>query len=233
MLCYPRNGASMPKSSRKAATAAADLSYSRRYSAANRDHIDKLRRALHQTDPNDRTAPDAVTREAAVLVPIIERDGDLNIVFIRRSDIVESHRGQVAFPGGRVDPVDTTLLDTALREAREEVGIERHIVDVLGGFPTMSTVSSGMRVAPFVAVLTQSVDYKIDPIEVAEVFEVPLKVLSDARYRGLYEWRRDKDRPSSNFPAIFYSGQTIWGLTLRITESLLEIMEIPRPKKHP
>jgi 8-oxo-dGTP pyrophosphatase MutT (NUDIX family) len=233
MLCYPCNGASMPKSSRKAATAAADLSYSRRYSAANRAHIDKLRRALHQTDPNDRTAPDAVTREAAVLVPIIERDGDLNIVFIRRSDIVESHRGQVAFPGGRVDPVDTTLLDTALREAREEVGIERHIVDVLGGFPTMSTVSSGMRVAPFVAVLTQSVDYKIDPIEVAEVFEVPLKVLSDARYRGLYEWRRDKDRPSSNFPAIFYSGQTIWGLTLRITESLLEIMEIPRPKKHP
>ena len=53
---------------------------------------------------------------------------------------------------------------------------------------------------------------------------MPLHVLADARYRGLYEWRRDKDRPSSNFPAIFYSGQTIWGLTLRITESLLDIM---------
>ena len=90
-----------------------------------------------------------------------------------------------------------------------------------------------MRVAPFVGVLTKPVDYKIDPIEVAEVFEVPLKVLADARYRGLYEWRRDKDRPSSNFPAIFYSGQTIWGLTLRITESLLEIMQIARPEKAP
>ena len=223
----------MRKSSINTAPAAVDISYHRGYSAANRDHIDKLRRALHQTDPDDRPAPDAVTREAAVLVPIIEREGDLSIVFIRRSDAVESHRGQVAFPGGRVDPGDTTLLDTALREAREEVGIERAIVDVLGGFPTMSTVSSGMRVAPFVGVLTRPVDYKIDPIEVAEVFEVPLKVLADARYRGLYEWRRDKDRPSSNFPAIFYSGQTIWGLTLRITESLLEIMQIARPEKAP
>ncbi len=195
----------------------------------NQKHLTRLRRALHQTDPEDRPGPDAPAREAAVLVPIIERDGDLNIVFIRRSDRVESHRGQVAFPGGRVEPSDITLLETALREAREEIGIERDAVEVLGGFPTMSTVSSGMRVAPFVGRLIRPVEYQIDPIEVAEVFEVPLNALADARYRGVYEWRRDKDRPSSNFPAIFYAGQTIWGLTLRITESLIEIMEIPRP----
>ena len=192
--------------------------------------IEKLRRALHQTDPDDRPPHDGVTRAAAVLVPIVQRDGELHLVFIRRSDSVESHRGQVAFPGGRVDPTDTSLLHTALREAHEEVGIEPQLVDVLGGFPTMSTVSSGMRVAPFVGVLRRPVDYRIQEIEVAEVFEVPLHALADARYRGQYEWRRDKDRPSSNFPAIFYSGQTIWGLTLRITESLLEIMGIPQPK---
>ena len=193
-------------------------------------YIDKLRHALYKTDPNDRPGRYALTREAAVLVPIVERDGNLNVVFIRRSDGVESHRGQVAFPGGRVEPSDDTLLDTALREAKEEVGIEPDSVDVLGGFPTMSTVSSGMRVAPFVGVLTRPPTYRIDPIEVAEVFEVPLTVLADARYRGLYEWRRDQGRPSSNFPAIFFAGQTIWGLTLRITESLLEIMGIPRPE---
>ncbi len=194
-----------------------------------REQIEKLRRALHKTDPDDSPGHDAVTRAAAVLVPLVERDGDLHLVFIRRSDSVESHRGQVAFPGGRVDPTDNTLLHTALREAHEEVGIEPHLVDVLGGFPTMSTVSSGMRVAPFVGVLKRPVQYVIQEVEVAEVFEVPLRALADARFRGLYEWRRDKDRPSSNFPAIFYSGQTIWGLTLRITENLLDIMGIPHP----
>jgi 8-oxo-dGTP pyrophosphatase MutT (NUDIX family) len=151
-------------------------------------------------------------------------------VIIRRSDTVESHRGQVAFPGGRVDPSDATLLHTALREAHEEVGIDPRVVDVLGGFPAMSTVSSGMRVAPFVGVLKEPVVYRLQEVEVAEVFEVPLRALCDPRYRGLYEWRRDKDRPSSNFPAIFYAGQTIWGLTLRITESLLDIMGIERAK---
>jgi 8-oxo-dGTP pyrophosphatase MutT (NUDIX family) len=191
--------------------------------------IEKLRRALHQTDPDDGPAHDAVTRAAAVLVPIVDREDDLHLVFIRRSDSVESHRGQVAFPGGRVDPTDTTLLHTALREAHEEVGIEPHLVDVLGGFPTMSTVSSGMLVAPFVGIVKTPFDYRIQQSEVAEVFEVPLHALSDAKYRGTYEWKRDKDRPSSNFPAIFYAGQTIWGLTLRITENVLEIMGIARP----
>ena len=194
------------------------------------ERIEKLRRALHQSDPADGQAKDAVTRAAAVLVPIVHRDDDLSIVFIRRSDSVESHRGQVAFPGGRVDPTDATLLHTALREAHEEVGIEPHLVDVLGGFSTMSTVSSGIRVAPFVGVLKRPVDYRIQEVEVAEVFEVPLRALADKAYRGTYEWKRDKERASSNFPAIFYAGQTIWGLTLRITENLLDIMGIPHPR---
>lgn len=193
------------------------------------DHIDKLRRGLVTHGPGHKPIKHAESRTAAVLVPIIEREGELHLVYIRRSDIVESHRGQVAFPGGRVNPEDRTLLDTALREAQEEVNIEPHTVDVLGGFPTMSTVSSGMLVAPFVGVLTSAPEYRADPVEVAEIFEVPLSVLADARYRGMYEWKRDGGRSSSNFPAILYSGQTIWGLTLRITESLLEILGLPRP----
>ena len=215
----------MPKSHRNIARTAASESLI----VTKHAQIEKLRRALHRSDPNDRPPYDAVKRAAAVLVPIIQDGDDLHLVFIRRSDAVESHRGQVAFPGGRVDPTDSTLLHTALREAHEEVGIEPHLVDVLGGFPTMSTVSSGMQVAPFVGVLTQRVAYRIQEVEVAEVFEVPLRVLADKAYRGVYEWRRDKDRPSSNFPAIFYQGQTIWGLTLGITENLLKIMGIPRP----
>ncbi len=204
-------------------------SHGRHRAKAPAEHIEKLRRGLTAHGPGHRPIKHAEARAAAVLVPIIEREGELNLVYIRRSDIVESHRGQVAFPGGRVNPEDRTLLDTALREAQEEVNIEPHTVDVLGGFPTTSTVSTGMLVAPFVGVLTSSPQYRADPVEVAEIFEVPLSVLGDARYRGMYEWKRDGGRASSNFPAIFYSGQTIWGLTLRITESLLEILGIPRP----
>jgi len=190
-------------------------------------HVEAIRRKLSIVTPAPREALANKSNAAAVLMPLFERGGELHIVYIRRSDHVASHRGQVAFPGGRVDPTDTTLLHTALREAHEEVGIEPHLVDVLGGFPTMSTVATGMQVAPFVGVLRRPVDYRIQENEVAQVFEVPLRALADRQYRGLYEWRRDKDRPSSNFPAIFYSGQTIWGLTLRITENLLDIMGIP------
>jgi 8-oxo-dGTP pyrophosphatase MutT (NUDIX family) len=192
--------------------------------------IEKLRRELKQTDPEDRSAYDGNARAAAVLVPIVHRDEELHLVFIRRSDRVESHRGQVAFPGGRVDPSDASLLHTALREAHEEVGIHPTAVDVLGGFPTVSTIASGIRVAPFVGFLKEPIIYRLQEMEVAEVFEVPLPALSDARYRGMYEWRRDKDRTASQYPAIFYGGQTIWGLTLRITESLLEVMGAERAK---
>jgi 8-oxo-dGTP pyrophosphatase MutT (NUDIX family) len=213
----------MSRSHSEAAPAAAEQSLI----VTRRAQIEKLRRALQQT--SEPLRHEGAPRAAAVLVPIVQRENDLNLVFIRRSDAVESHRGQVAFPGGRVDPTDATLLQTALREAHEEVGIAPHLVDVLGGFPTMSTVSSGMLVAPFVGMVKTPFDYRIQQSEVAEVFEVPLHALSDAKYRGTYEWKRDKDRPSSNFPAIFYAGQTIWGLTLRITENVLEIMGIARP----
>jgi len=224
MICYPDNGASMPRSHSGVARAAAESSLI----VTRHAQIKKLRDALHKT-PHAPVKHEGAPRAAAILVPIVQRENDMHLVFIRRSDAVESHRGQVAFPGGRVDPGDATLLHTALREAHEEVGIAPHLVDVLGGFPTMSTVSSGMQVAPYVGLLKTPVDYRIQETEVAEVFEVPIHALSDARYRGTYQWKRDKDRPSSDFPAIFYSGQTIWGLTLRITENLLEIMGIPRP----
>jgi 8-oxo-dGTP pyrophosphatase MutT (NUDIX family) len=218
------NGAGMSRSHSEAAPAAAEQSLI----VTRRAQIENLRRALNQT--SEPLRHEGAPRAAAVLVPLVQRETDLHLVFIRRSDAVESHRGQVAFPGGRVDPTDATLLHTALREAHEEVGIAPHLVDVLGGFPTMSTVSSGMLVAPFVGIVKAPFDYRIQQSEVAEVFEVPLHALSDAKYRGTYEWKRDKDRPSSNFPAIFYAGQTIWGLTLRITENVLEIMGIARPQ---
>lgn len=181
-------------------------------------------RAGLQMDRAVRAKSDgAAVRQAAVLVPVFEDDGDLHFLFIRRSDEVASHRGQVAFPGGRVEAHDADLLAAALREAHEEVGLHPQRVDVLGGFETMRTLTSGIAVAPFVGLIPGPTGLKADPKEVAEIFTVPLAVLRSPRYRGDYEWSR-ADGTASKLPAILYGGQVIWGLTLRITEHLLEII---------
>lgn len=192
--------------------------------------VETIRRKLSTVTPPPRDALANKSNAAAVLVPMFERHGELHILYIRRSDRVASHRGQVAFPGGRVDPVDTTLLDAALREAHEEVGISPASVDVVGNLATMQTATSAIIVAPFVGVIPSDTPLKPQPSEVAEIFDVPLSALRDPQYRGDYQWT--SDGPASRtgkFPAILYAGQTIWGLTYRITLNLLELLDSTQP----
>jgi 8-oxo-dGTP pyrophosphatase MutT (NUDIX family) len=192
-------------------------------------HVETLRRKLATVTPLPREALANKSNAAAVLVPMFERGGELHIVYIRRSDHVASHRGQVAFPGGRVDPIDATLLDAALREAHEEVGIIPATVDVVGALATMQTTTSGIVVAPFVGVIPPDASLKPQLSEVAEIFDVPLTALSDPQYRGDYQWTSDGPATAPrSFPAILYNGQTIWGLTLRITLNLLELLDPSR-----
>ena len=185
--------------------------------------LDRLRRRLGR--PGARQ-PIPEGKAAAVLVPVFERGGEGHLLYIRRSENV-SHQGQVAFPGGRVEPVDRHLGDTALREAYEEVGIEPATVDMLGSLPAKNTMVSGYVVAPFVGAIPVPRGLRHDPREVAEVFTVPISALLDPRYRGRHEINRADGRPLK-FPAIHFGGQTIWGLTYRITLDLLEIIEPAR-----
>jgi|HubBroStandDraft_5_1064220.scaffolds.fasta_scaffold240818_2 8-oxo-dGTP pyrophosphatase MutT (NUDIX family) len=188
--------------------------------------VETIRRKLSSVVPAAREALANKSNAAAVLIPMFERRGELHIVYIRRSDHVASHRGQVAFPGGRVDPVDATLLDAALREAHEEVGIPPSIVQVIGALPTMQTTTSGIVVAPFVGVIPSDAPLRPQLSEVAQIFDVPLTALRDPHFRGDYEWKTEGPAArSSKFPAILYGGQTIWGLTLRITLNLLELLD--------
>jgi 8-oxo-dGTP pyrophosphatase MutT (NUDIX family) len=185
----------------------------------------RLARLRQDLDPVDRLSRHRTgeRRGAAVLMPIFELDGDLHMVYIRRSDHVESHRGQVAFPGGRVDPTDETLLHTALREAEEEVGIDPASVDVLGGFEGTVARTSEIHVTPFVGVIPANHGLRADPKEVAAIFFVPMTALEDSSYRGTYSFRRDSGTVTEH-PAIFYNDQVIWGLTLRFTEEVLHRM---------
>jgi 8-oxo-dGTP pyrophosphatase MutT (NUDIX family) len=192
-------------------------------------HVETIRRKLATVTPSPREALANKSNAAAVLIPMFERRDELHIVYIRRSDRVASHRGQVAFPGGRVDPVDATLLDAALREAHEEVGIHPATVDVVGPLATMQTATSGIIVAPFVGVIPADAPLRPQLSEVAQIFDVPLSALRDPGYRGDYEWTSEGPAArTGKFPAILYGGQTIWGLTYRITLDLLELLDPSR-----
>jgi 8-oxo-dGTP pyrophosphatase MutT (NUDIX family) len=113
---------------------------------------------------------------ASVLVPLVERADGLHVLLTRRTDHLHDHAGQISFPGGRVDPGDVDVVDTALRETQEEVGLPRERVQVLGPLNTYSTVSSYV-VTPIVGLIQPPFDLALDAFEVAEAFEVPLQFL--------------------------------------------------------
>jgi 8-oxo-dGTP pyrophosphatase MutT (NUDIX family) len=183
--------------------------------------VEMLRRTLDRADAVPPPLPGAEKKAAAVLIPIFEHDGELEVLYTRRSDRLASHTGQVAFPGGRFDRRDPHLLAAALREAYEEVGIEPDAVEVLGAFAGRRTHSTDILVTPFVGIVHGAPELRPDPKEVAEIFHVPLDALHDRRYRGHYQWHNG-GRPTRH-PAILYSGQIIWGLTYALTLAFLEL----------
>jgi len=121
---------------------------------------------------------DREIRPAAVLVPLVRREGALTVLFTRRTAHLNEHAGQISFPGGRSEPGDAYAAETALREAAEEIGLAAERVEVLGELHKYVTVT-GYRVTPVVGLVTPPLELRPDDFEVAEVFEVPLEFLLD------------------------------------------------------
>jgi 8-oxo-dGTP pyrophosphatase MutT (NUDIX family) len=161
-------------------------------------------------------------RRAAVLIPLFKKNGEYHILFTRRTDKVEHHKGQISFPGGRQDKKDKDLLATALREAREEMGIEEKDVHILGELDDICTATTDFCVSPFVALIPYPYPYKVNRQEIEEVIEVPLSgLLDDRRFRQeLYE------KDGQPIPVYFYQHQdhTIWGATAKILKQLLDLL---------
>ena len=147
---------------------------------------------------------------AAVLIGIVNRPEALSVLFTQRSDTLPDHPGQISFPGGRIDPEDRHAVDAALREAREEIALPAAQVTVLGSLATYETVT-GYSVTPVVGWVEPPFEIAPDPIEVADVFEVPLEFLVERsnmqrHFRMLGTLRRD-------FYAIPWRDRYIWGAT--------------------
>jgi 8-oxo-dGTP pyrophosphatase MutT (NUDIX family) len=149
-------------------------------------------------------------RPAAVLVPVVRREGGLTVLFTRRTAHLHDHAGQISFPGGRVEPGDRSAAETALRESGEEIGLEPASVEILGELHQYVTVT-GYRVSPVVGLVTPPLDLRPDDFEVAEVFEVPLSFLLDPsnhqRNRVVNEGRERL------YFAVPYGQYYIWGAT--------------------
>ena len=191
---------------------------------------DEIRRRLHaQADTTYDVPPELLSadaREAAVLVPFLRIENAWHILYIRRANYPgDRHSGQVAFAGGKRDDVDDDLLATALREAREEVGIVADDVEVLGHINHHHTISE-FQVRPYVGVMPWPYQLKLDDVEVARAFTMPLNWLAQtSNYRTEERQHPDSKRP---WPVVYYDlydGEMLWGATARMTLSLIDVLK--------
>jgi 8-oxo-dGTP pyrophosphatase MutT (NUDIX family) len=163
--------------------------------------------------------------DSAVLAPIY-RDprGDLRLVFIRRSPH-GLHAGQIAFPGGRREPEDASLLDTALREAQEEVGLEPSTVEILTELPMVETIATGFRVAPFLGRLNGAPPtWRRQETEIDEILEVRVADLLRPEAHAVEQWQLPGWPEPREIPFYWIGPHKLWGATYRMVESIRDYL---------
>lgn len=167
--------------------------------------------------------PEAITdeeRDAAVLVPVLDRPSGHHLLFIKRADHLGEHPGQMSFPGGGHEPRDATLQETAIREAGEEVGLGRNEIDFVGRLDDTRT-TSGYAITPFVARVPDRT-YRPDEREVSEVAILPVSGLVDhENYES--EWREHPRFGEARIHFFHVGEYTVWGATGRILVQFLEL----------
>jgi 8-oxo-dGTP pyrophosphatase MutT (NUDIX family) len=159
--------------------------------------------------------------DAAVLVPLYEKNGDLHAVFTRRREDLRRHAGEISFPGGRQDAPEEDLRVTATREACEEIGLAPDAVEIIGALQPTSTVVTGYAIYPFVGVIAPGQRWQLSPREVAEVLELSLGDLR-AGYSRQRLLRRGLPIRTDTYTV---DGNLIWGATARILGDLIERLD--------
>jgi 8-oxo-dGTP pyrophosphatase MutT (NUDIX family) len=189
----------------------------------------KLSTLLDKREPTTRAEWDM--RPAAVLIPIYHDQDEWHLIYTRRTDQVENHRGQVSFPGGLVEGHDESAMETALREAEEEIALRKETVQILGSLDTLLTVTQ-FQIIPFVGQIPWPYEFHPNLDEVARVFSVPLQWLNDPNNLELHHRQPIPEGPK--VPVYYfkpYQEEVIWGATARITLNLLELIKPLLAKK--
>jgi 8-oxo-dGTP pyrophosphatase MutT (NUDIX family) len=188
--------------------------------AAEAAALRQATRGDHDLNPG-MTLPSAALRPAAVLVPLIDRAEGMSVLLTRRTAHLSAHAGQIAFPGGRLEPEDRDAVAAALRETEEEIGLARERVTLIGRLDTYVT-GTGFEITPVVGIVAAPFALSVDPFEVADVFEVPLSFVLDPgnhrRTERVFEKRRRV------FFVLPYQNRNIWGATAGMLVNLAEVL---------
>ncbi len=179
-----------------------------------------LRQALSRRRKRHIVAPSRAL--SAVLLLIYHKQGEYYLLVTRRTQQVREHKGQISFPGGAYQEGDGTLLDTALRESAEEIGVVPEAVEVLGELDDAVTQTSNYVISPFVGVIPWPYEFRVSASEIAEIIDIPLSALLDRNC-----WREEVEFiAGERVPAYFYRyrGDVIWGATARILNQFRDIL---------
>lgn len=178
---------------------------------------EKLRQFLSQRQK--RHIVDPSRTPAAVLLPIYYRQGQYYILFIKRTNKVAQHKGQISFPGGVYEEKDGTLVTTALRECAEEIDLPADDVEILGELDDEASVSTNYIITTFVASIPWPHQLKVDGEETEEIIEIPISALLDSSC-----WHHEtQDEEKVTSYSYHYQGRVIWGATARILNNFLNI----------
>lgn len=153
----------------------------------------------------------AQARQAAVLMPLVQRKTGLHVLFTRRAEHLHDHAGEISFPGGRIEPGDGTAIEAAIRETREEIGVERRFVHIMGVQPALLTTTDFLM-TPVIGELLPGFQVTPDQAEVAEAFEVPLSVLMDPSRHRLHQMQPAWGHGRCYF-SVCWQSYFIWGAT--------------------
>jgi 8-oxo-dGTP pyrophosphatase MutT (NUDIX family) len=188
---------------------------------------DWIRKCLADGSGNDPSLLNSGYRRAAVLMPLLLLNAEWHVMFTRRSNTVQDHKGQVSFPGGVAEEFDESPERTACRELEEEIGIPQKEVEILGQMGEMPTITSYL-VTPVVGVIPWSTELTPNPTEVDRVFTIPLCWLADPSH---HEERLYRLSDGSEHPVIFFEefdGELLWGVTARIVLNFLDKVGLPK-----
>jgi 8-oxo-dGTP pyrophosphatase MutT (NUDIX family) len=195
---------------------------------------DLIRDILSYTKEQDKKycpplpgAENNTRKPAAVLIPLFQDDDIWKMLFIIRTQIEnDRHSGQVAFPGGRAEQNDSSLLETALRETTEEVGIKPADVEILGQACSITTVTD-YEITPFVGIISWPYPLQLSKVEVERILLIPVDWLADKRNYQIKKWK-SPSRPVNEIPVIFYNdfeGEMLWGATAQIVVDFLQLIQ--------